>query len=230
MAKLTLEIKAPFATFRSFSTGSFRPTAGFMPYSSAYGLVLNLAGIEMRHDDGKQVMTLIQKNLPTMQLALGIPATAKKPTLPSQQTLYQQLHNYPVGDTGKEHKKNTFGNKYNIAPIRRTFLSPFHAVITLQAEPKLIEAIQQGIDGQLTRYGLPFLGDNNFFLEELRLVETPSCFWWQRLRDEKYNKGATRLTLTIDRADSSKTKSDLFVPSEMASCEVPENAWEIIGY
>ena len=55
-------LQAKFAAFRPFVSGSFRPTAGFITPTAAYGLLLNIAGIEMRHDDGQSVMTLIRKD------------------------------------------------------------------------------------------------------------------------------------------------------------------------
>ena len=67
---LTLHIKAPFAAFRTFHTGSFRPTALFIPPSTAYGLILNLAGVESRFDDGKSTMTLMNNSLPNLRLAM----------------------------------------------------------------------------------------------------------------------------------------------------------------
>ncbi len=45
-------------------------------------------------------------------LSSGIP-------VPATHTLYQQLHNYPVGDSGKECASLTKGCEDNIQPIRR---------------------------------------------------------------------------------------------------------------
>ena len=73
-----LLIESRFAAFRPFITGSFRPTTPFITPSAAYGLLLNLAGIEMREDDGKSAMTLIKKSgLPEMDIALGAPVANK---------------------------------------------------------------------------------------------------------------------------------------------------------
>jgi CRISPR-associated protein Cas5t len=44
-------MEAPFAAFRTFTAGSYRPTAEFITPSAAYGLLLNVAGIEMREYD-----------------------------------------------------------------------------------------------------------------------------------------------------------------------------------
>ncbi|MCI5223847.1 MAG: CRISPR-associated protein Cas5, partial [Candidatus Electrothrix sp. AR4] len=97
---LILRLDARFGVFRTFSAGSFRPTASFITPSAAYGLLLNIAGIDMRHDDGKSVATLIRpQGLPAVDIALGA-----RGELPRQQSMLQQLHNYPVGAAGKERK------------------------------------------------------------------------------------------------------------------------------
>jgi CRISPR-associated protein Cas5t len=48
MEKLWLRVHAPFATYSTFKSGTYRDTMPTMPPSAAYGLILNLAGIEMR--------------------------------------------------------------------------------------------------------------------------------------------------------------------------------------
>ena len=61
---LCLYLQAPFAALRTFTAGSFRPTADFITPSAAYGLLLNVAGIEMREVSDKHAMTLIRTGLP----------------------------------------------------------------------------------------------------------------------------------------------------------------------
>jgi CRISPR-associated protein Cst2 len=43
-----IRLDAPFAAFRPYTAGWFRPTAAFLTPSAAYGLLLNVAGIESR--------------------------------------------------------------------------------------------------------------------------------------------------------------------------------------
>jgi CRISPR-associated protein Cas5t len=241
-AMLFLEVKAPFATFRNFTAGTLRPTAGFMTPSAAYGLLLNLAGIEMRHDDGKSVMTVIRNDLPKFRIALGAPSNGKrKPAVPLRQSIYQQLHNYPVGKGGKPEEKekikrlaeNAKENKYNIAPVRRAFLSDFHAFIAVDADEDLYRQVEHGLSGKSPRaYGLPFLGDNNFLPDVIRQIDTPTAFWWERVTKGGLRENTSRLTIFIDRADMSRTKSDLFAPSdsECSGEEIPESAWVDVGY
>ncbi len=57
---IRLRITAPFGAFRTFTAGAYRPSMPFMPPSAAYGLLLGLAGIETRLDDGQSPMTLMQ--------------------------------------------------------------------------------------------------------------------------------------------------------------------------
>jgi CRISPR-associated protein Cas5t len=225
---LCLYVQAPFAVFRTFSTGSFRPTAGFITPSAAYGLVLNVAGIEMR-EEGSKEMTLIAAGLPKVRIAIAALR------LPSHQSVYQQLHNYPVGDSGKEHAPNTKGNKYNITPVRRSFLSGLRAYLCLDGNDELESQVAEGLTGKRPRqYGLPFLGDNNFLIDRLEAVTNPQpAYWFVRVYPEDQEglrEHTTRLTLTIDRSDMSKTLSALFAPTKHKEMQIPPRAWVEVGY
>ncbi len=244
-----LFIEARFAAFRPFATGSFRPTAPFLTPSAAYGLLLNLAGEEMRsEDDGSYPATTIKRNsLPKMEIALGVP-TVQQPwkwgserrlemIFPQSQSLYQQLHNYPVGNQGKSHAPQTKGGKYNIAPVRRSFLCGLRAVAGFRNyQPDCIESlVSEGLQGNdKPRYGLPFLGDNNFLPDRIEILQKPpKCQWFVPITGEIEEKppysNVGRLTVTIDRADSSRTKTTLFGPV-LKSAIPPENAWTLVDY
>lgn len=226
---LCLYLEAPFATFRTFTAGSFRPTAEFITPSAAYGLLLNIAGIEMRRYEDGLPMTTIKHDLPKFRLALGALS------FPSIHSVYQQLHNYPVGSTGKENAERAKGSKYNITPTRRAFLADLKAYICLDARADLENQIKSGLLGSTARnYGLPFLGDNNFLISKLEPVTTPlPARWFERVESEPRDglpKGVTRLTIAIDRQDMSKTRSALFSPLSEPSETIPDNAWVEVGY
>lgn len=230
---LSLYLKAPFGVFRTFTAGSFRPTAGFITHSAAYGLLLNVAGIEMRRYDDKEAMTLIATDLPKFRLAIG---ALSKPDIHS---VYQQLHNYPVGSSGKAHAPLTKGNKYNIVPVRRSFLSDIEAYLCMDAHQTLEEKVREGLLGRGERsYGLPFLGDNNFLPDRLELTEKRKPAKWfvpliskdDEDPQEGLVDGVTRLSISIDRADMSKTRSMLFAPTKAESEEIPSTAWIETGY
>jgi CRISPR-associated protein Cas5t len=223
MKTLWLRVRAPFAAFRGFQAGVYRATSPIMPPSAAYGLVLNLAGIEMRAPTSGQT-TLIRDDVPKLRIALGVVSPAERGSL------YQQLHSYPVGNSGKELAARTHGAKYWIVPVRRELLIGFDGMIGVQsADDYLFNRIERGLRGEFdeARYGLPFAGDNNFLFDRIDIVEPPAMtHWYTRIQPgERPRKGSCRLTVGIDRADNSKTSSYLFAPIEAQSTFPPESAW-----
>ena len=234
-----LYVEAPFAVFRTFAAGTFRPTAPFFTYSAAYGFLLNLAGMEMRHDDRKSAMTLIRSaGLPAMRLALGaVPSGNEEgPMLPITQTLYQQVHNYPVGSTGKENAGRAYGSKYNIAPAKREVLYDLKAWIGIDAGLEWENRIGEGLLGKhrTVRYGLPFLGDNNFLPNraEVKSASGPA-HWYVPLLDKEDGGvmvDVARLTLTIDRKDMAQTKTGLFYPEAETRHTPSSESWIEIAY
>ena len=246
---LTLYVEAPFAVCRTFTAGWYRPTATFLTPSAAYGLLLNLAGVEtrLREEETSYPLntgvpaTLTRSGLPLARIALGatsakfrygrpIPLAEGEDAFPRVQTVYQQLHNYPVGAAGGDRAEMTFGNKYNIAPVRRELLVALRAAIALEASPELEGEIRRGVKGssQTARYGLPFLGDNAFLPDRIDLLDfIPSAYWYEKLTadGEKARPRATRLTSWIDRADMSCTKLGLYAPTSSPSTAIPSLAW-----
>ena len=226
-----LYLKAPFGVFRTFTSGSFRPTAGFITPSAAYGLLLNVAGIEMRHDDGVSLMTGVAKGLPPVRLSL---ATLQWPG-PARQSLLQQLHNYPVGEAGREHAPAAKGSKYNIIPVRREFLMDINAYIGVDGNPELEKRILDGLQGKTARrYGVLFLGDNNFLIDRLEPLEHPHpAHWFEKVQETEVDsrkKNVMRLTITIDRADLSRSRSMLFAPCRDKRGTPASDSWVEVNY
>lgn len=225
---LYLHLDAPFAVFRTFATGSFRPTAGFITPSAAYGLLLNIAGVEMRSGLDEET-TGIEPGLPKCTIALGALS------LPRESTLYQQLHNYPIGNTGGDHAPFTKGTKYNIGPVRRALLSDIRAYICVKTGDDLEMGITRGLEGNGPRsYGLPFLGDNNFLIDKLELVDSlQPALWFKRIEPEDQEatgEYVTRLSITVNREDQSKTTTALFAPTKEYLTEIPNSAWVEVVY
>ena len=223
MDTLWLHLQAPFAAFRWMQAGVYRATSPVIPPSAAWGLVLNLAGIETRLWGGAET-TQVRPDAPPLRLAIGRVRAAEVGTL------FQQLHGYPVGSSGKELAPKAFGSKYWIAPARREVLVGLDCVVGVQAlEPGLLDLVRRGLAGELTqdRYGLPFAGDNNFLFDRIDVVQTPPpAHWFARLAaDDGPAPGSCRLTVGIDRADSSRTTNVLFAPTPVATVEPPESAW-----
>jgi CRISPR-associated protein Cas5t len=218
-----LRVRAPFAAFRGFQAGVYRSTSPVMPPSTAYGLVLNLAGIEMRESSPKEVMTLIRANLPRFKIAIGL----VKPT--ERNSLYQQLHGYRVGSDEKTKMMATLtkGAKYQIVPVRREVLVDYEGVIGVQtSDESLRERVEKSLCGELEkpRYGLPFAGDNNYLFDRIEVFDEPpaNTLWYSRFQpNDAPRKGTCRLTVGINRKDNSKTTSFIYAPTS----ELNEAVW-----
>ena len=221
---LWLRLRAPFAAFRWMQAGVYRATSPVIPPSAAWGLVLNLAGVETRgEDDG--TTTQIRADAPPLCLAIG---AVHEPEVSS---IYQQLHGYPVGSASKHLAPGTRGAKYHIAPVRREILVGFDCVLGVQAaEDGLLDQVARGLRGELNgpRYGLPFAGDNNLLFDRIDVVQSPPAARWYAPLDERQTErgaGSCRLTVAIDRRDASRTDTRLFVPSSRPEPLPPESAW-----
>ncbi|MEB3215375.1 MAG: CRISPR-associated protein Cas5 [Nostocales cyanobacterium 94392] len=214
------QIKAPFAAFRPFQSGATRSTTPIPSPSTVYGLLLNFAGIEQR-DELTNPVTLIKENLPEIEIAIAQVSQTETAILA------QQLHQYPVGASGKELAEKTYGSKYWIAPVKRQVLVDLNLVVGMRAEKLLCDRILQGLNGELNepRYGLPFAGDNNFLFDSIEPIDKlPMARWYSPLvqGNRPPERGYCRLTVWIDRADNSKTQVEVFAPS--AFCLHPPNS------
>lgn len=230
METFWLQVQAPFAAFRGFQAGVYRSTSAVMPPSAAYGLVLNLAGIEMRalaNEAISGVTTGIRDDIPPLRIAIG---TLNQP---ERASIYQQLHGYRVGtdEKTKAMAALTKGAKYQIVPVRRELLVDYRGIIGVQTDDKtLSKKVEKGLLGQIgaPRYGLPFAGDNNYLFDRIHLINEPpaNTVWYIRFEpEEAIRKGICRLTVGINRTDNSKTVGYLFAPLVGVASPLPESAW-----
>jgi len=249
---LSVRVRAPFAAYRGLHAGHFFDTFPTMPPSAAFGLLLNLAGIEMR-GEMRPAVTAIRKDLPLMQIAVGdIPRQGEPP--PSAQSegaqnfLLQHLHVYPVGDGNDTAKKEgrTCGQKGLARPARRRILVGLDCLIAVRAEPWLADRILSGCRGEFnaSRYGIPFAGDNNFFFEliepvaQLQVSQPPSCseelsaHWYSLVdrvppgdRSRRLLPQVCSLTIGIDREVTCRSTLGTFAMESSASPFPPSEAW-----
>ena len=224
METLWLHIRAPFACFSTLRTGTYRDTMPIMPPSAAYGLILNLAGIEMRGSFRKSI-TPIRSNLPHVKLAFGLVAGSNSEI----SVILQNMHSYPIGQTGKERKIKTYGSKYWIEPTYREVIVNLNMMLGVKADLELISQIRQGLNGESDRpfYGFPFAGDNNFLFDRIDCLDKPlSTHWFVRSNsDLELEPGAVSLTVEIDRQDLSQTKTLLFSATQNPSNSLPDSEW-----
>ncbi len=233
-----LAIEAPFAACRPMIAGWHRPTAGFLTHSAAYGLILNVAGVESRlgeHEAGHPgtvPASATRPGLPRFELALGVPEAAGLPRVGS---VFQQLHVYSVGkDNAGIRPEFAQGRKNNITPVRREFLVDLRVVAAIRADDELIEAIRRGLLGERNdrRYGLPFLGDNNFSPDRIEEIVPTAVRWFCLVGADRGGgpqAGTTRLTAFVDRLTPVGTRSALFAPVDPASASPTESALVPVG-
>lgn len=253
---IAIAYAAPFAVFRDFTAGFFRESFRFVPQSVLYGLVLNLMGIEARGPLGPTT-TLTLENLPVFEVASAVrsaqegrhsfaAATGGDGSLPDVGMLFQQLHVLPVGYSNKEWKPRTKGAKHHIAPGRRQVLLGVRGACLVRGDATFEKQLEQALisppwelESATPRYGLPFLGDNNFMLEELRQIEpdTQAVEWVVAVGDERETGDDSqeapsvpfRLTEWADRAGTRTTRSGFYRLQPGTLAAPPETAWVRVG-
>jgi CRISPR-associated protein Cas5t len=221
---LFLLLDAPFAAYRWLQAGVFRGTSPVIPPSAAWGLALNLAGIDTR-GDVNEVATRIRADAPHLEVAVGVVRPGQR------STVYQQLHGYPVGNSGGALQARAHGQKFWIAPVRRELLVGLHCIVGVRGPVSVVERIPKGLVGTLEgeRCGLPFAGDNQFLFSRIDVVEeAEGARWFVPVRPGETPKESTRLTTNIDRSEASRTKAPLFAPTQLP-CACPLEAWVDIG-
>ena len=96
-------------------------------------------------------------------------------------------------------------------------------------EGRIKEGLHWGVisrPGAKPRYGIPFLGDNNLFLSHLDLEdEDEPAMWLRALSRDEPGVAAARLYTSIDRADNTKTTSQLFVVEDRPLSAPPDASW-----
>jgi CRISPR-associated protein Cas5t len=150
------------------------------------------------------------------------------------ESVYQQLHNYPVGAQAGIPPQLAQGRKNNITPVRREFLCNVQAIAVVSSEDdEFLASVRRGLNGEQNddRYGLPFLGDNNLLIDRLEETDRRPVHWYTGVleRGGRPREGTTRLTTYIGRANMSETRSALFVPEPTSSSQPPETAWVPVG-
>jgi CRISPR-associated protein Cas5t len=193
-----LYFRAPFGAFKPFQSVEMLSTAEFITYSAAYGLLLGLAGIDSRNPQ-------VKKQYSAARIALGTMC------LPRKGRAFQQLHKYK----DKKEIPRAKGRKPFIDTYWREFLyDRLEGYIGLE-HPELESLVRQGIEepATLNYWGLPFMGDNNYFIERLDIVETPrQCQWFHQFTqgDEVSGERLFYLSAWTDYQDSTRSKSSLF--------------------
>jgi len=98
----------------------------------------------------------------------------------------------------------------------------------LRGPDAVVDRIGPGLAGELDqdRYGLPFAGDNSFLFDRIDLLASAIPARWFTAVDEESppDLATCRLTVGIDRLDSSRTTTTAFQPSDVTT-HPPDRAW-----
>jgi CRISPR-associated protein Cas5t len=231
LARLWLRLRAPFAAYRPMQAGSLRATLPTMPYSAAWGLALNLAGIDTRAADADAAgpapdpvapVASFASATPCLRLCLGLtgpPAAIA--------TLLQHAHGYPVGRASAHLARGAHGAKYHIAPVRRELLVDLDLALGIDGAPPVIARLRAGLAGAASwpRHGLPFAGDNNLLFDTIAELPAPPPARWYVPAGDPALRPVARLHVAIDRADSSRTRTREVAPLPAATADPPDAAW-----
>ena len=196
---LFIYFKAPFGAFKPFQSVEMLATVEFMTYSAAYGFLLGLAGINSRDP-------LVKSAYINTRIALGTF------NLPRKGRVLQQLHK---GKASIEDTERAKGRKPKIDIFWKELLyDGLEGYIGLD-NPELEPLITQGINNpqSINYWGLPFMGDNNFFVEKLDIVqEVKECQWFSLLKSSTspQNQRLYYLSVWTDYQNSTNSKSLLF--------------------
>lgn len=208
---LYLYFKAPFGAFRPFKSVELSPTAPFVTHSAAYGFLLGLAGIDR----------LGKKDYMDARIAIGCSR------LPKLGRSFQQLIQ------GQRKLEQDIGGDFKLRPFWREVLINLEGYICLD-HPSLEVLVEKGVKNpsSLDYWGLPFMGDNNFFVERIDVVDAPQqCRWFCPFEDNLSSQGERLHYLSVwtDYEDSAKSKGLLFAlkDGEMkeGKHQPPDKAW-----
>jgi CRISPR-associated protein Cas5t len=202
--------RAPFAAFRSFRNMETVTTSEFVTHSAAYGFLLGLAGIDREQKDE------------FTDAKLAIACTR----LPAVGRCFQQLI--------RDKRVLDDGGELTLRPFWREVLCNVEGFIGLD-HPALEELVERGINEptSLSYWGLPFMGDNNLFLEQIEVRDRPGpCRWFYPFSGERVSRGERLYYLSVwtDYRTNARSSSLLFALSETKdSLQADDKAWVRMG-
>lgn len=224
---LILNIQAPFASWRSFSTGRAQGVLPVIPPSAAFGLFLNLAGIEMKAG----VLEKMKGNtyfchpnrddLPHLEVATGTCSDM------SSGELIHHMHGYVQtvskgtlgGKKQKEYEDSFHGRKFSIFLGRRKYLNGYNGLVACRNNPEIISKIRHNLEHGTD--DVPFAGSTNLTFDVIREVDNQECHWYVKSETAR----SIPLTISVHRSKKDTSVRRLFTRSGNATKSPPENAW-----
>lgn len=245
---LFVYFKAPFGAFRFFQSIEMSMTADFVTHSAAYGLLLGLAGIP-RERKKEYSGARIALGLKGEKLPLHGRVYQQLHWVKLEGRVEKRKGKPPKGETLKAAFERSKGTKPDIRPYVREFLfgvksyndvsaggasgaryrlHGFEGYIGLN-HLQLEELVSKGVKepATLDYRGLPFMGDNNFFLERIEVSDKPSpCRWFSKYQGQPLPRGERLHYLSVwtDYDTDSRSSTLPFTLSSIQESP-PNEAW-----
>jgi hypothetical protein len=217
---LIIYIDSPFARFGNLPSSYMRTTDPFINPVQGYHFILMLAGIDSREYLVDLPATSTKNGLPSFKLGIG---QIKEPY---KNTIASQLHSYNT-NSGREIK---FGQKNKIDCGKTEILIDIKALLVIDENSYVENRVRDFLkNGNLSlqengspRYGIPYLGDNNFVVDIIKEIPiqnvTKEVRWYYKIdRKSMGNKEITPIynfNLWINRNNPGKAITSLFSLSE----------------
>lgn len=244
MESIIISFKAPFFSYREFNTGDYCYSLPVIPHSAAYGLVLNLAGIEIKGVNCENI------NTPMLEIAVGLVSYDNVSCLIHQYHKYTQSYGNKyspyewvknddgtytlkeeIKKKGKQKtslsdvKKQYHGRKWGIGIIKREYLIDYHGVIGVKGDSEIINKIKEGIDNCVG--SIPYAGQSNLMFSHLNIENTEAYWLVTELLDDDDNDEvkSVQLTTEVNRIKSNKTLRKTFYINNEMSSEPYEKSW-----
>jgi CRISPR-associated protein Cas5t len=224
-----LRIQAPFAAFRKFQKTIYHSSEHIITPTSAYGLILNILGIDNRFNI----------ELPKLTITIG------EIQIPLVNSLYQHVYIKPSNGGNKDKatginirqekiktlKQMSYGHNNWCNPKTKEILTNIDYIIGIKTDDIILNKLNYNIKNSGERYGLPFLGDNNCLIDSIEIMNKPINAYWfiHYIENDVINSDNYYLSVKIDRKDNLKTKSLLYIKTEKISFPDNNKCWTTIS-
>jgi CRISPR-associated protein Cas5t len=240
MGTLIVRVTAPHAVFKMHSAGAFQGTLPVMPPSTAYGLVMNMAGINIRGEPTPvrkadagyfSTLSIDKAKCPKVSIAVGLFSVPERGVILYHAHRYLSVLNKP--DVERLGKYKPYGRKNAITPTKQQFLVNYDGAIGIRAPENLIEKIMDTMLGRKAHGGVLFAGSSDYLIESIQATDKPAAWYsiltkselHKRLEKSEIPPGLIRLPVSIDRDNCTKTLSMMFAPVETYTNNPPESSW-----
>lgn len=210
---------AQFAMHLQRYAGGIQATWPIPTPAEAYGLLLNLCGIDSNDHTCLPALPT-RRDAPSFWTAIGSISTAGRGKILTHQ------HIHRVGKQNIDPR----GLKTSIEPAHREVLVGTQFVVGMRADKSLTDRIIPCLRGDIPAYNFLTAGTSDSLIDRVEVLDSPPEANWYAALDPKSppRAGSHRFPVWIDRRNEGKGRSTILAPTERTS-EVPGTAWVRVG-